>query len=201
MCRWAGVSVDDTQYGSLSRFAEWLEEEAIPAGGLGPREAPRVWNRHVVESIVFSPAVPTSGVVVDVGSGVGLPAIPLAIVFPHVRFVAVDRSERRIDLLLRAQSILGLVNVTPMLADVDLVTGSYDGLVSRATAGVEPTLERAAALLGADGVGIMGLSRTDRLPDLAHHPQLQIAVVTLPTELLDAPLTLLRMVRRVDRNE
>ena len=40
-----------------------------------------------------------------------------------------------------------------------------------------------------------------RIPDLVHHPQLQIAVVTLPTELLDAPLTLLRMVRRVDRNE
>lgn len=199
VCRWAGISIDDDQYVRLETFAEWLVDEAIPSGGLGPAEAPRIWGRHVVESLVFSGAVPAAGAVIDVGSGVGLPTIPLAIAYPDVEFVPLDRSQRRIDLLERAQSILGLTNVGPVLADADLVTGAYEGLTSRAAAGVELTLHRATALLRPDGVGLMGLSRTNRDLKVAQHPELHVDLMTVPTELLDAPLTLLRMVRRVDR--
>ncbi|MDQ1673534.1 MAG: rRNA (guanine527-N7)-methyltransferase, partial [Frankiaceae bacterium] len=64
--------------GLARRYAELLATEGLTRGLLGPREADRIWDRHLVNSVVLSEVVAEGAHVVDVGSGAGLPGIPLA---------------------------------------------------------------------------------------------------------------------------
>ena len=61
------------------RYAELLATDGVVAGVIGPREAPRLWSRHLLNSLALSDFVPLHAEVVDVGSGAGLPGVPLAI--------------------------------------------------------------------------------------------------------------------------
>lgn len=120
--------------GLLRTFHSWLATEAIAAGGIGPAEADRLWNRHIADSLTFMAGLSNPMAVVDVGSGVGLPGIPLAIALPEVSFTLLDRSERRCDLASRAVRILSLRNVEVIQADVGELTLPHDAAVSRGVA-------------------------------------------------------------------
>jgi 16S rRNA (guanine527-N7)-methyltransferase len=61
------------------RYADLLCTDGVVAGVIGPREAPRVWSRHLLNSAALAQFVPPDTTVVDVGSGAGLPGIPLAL--------------------------------------------------------------------------------------------------------------------------
>ncbi len=65
-------------------------------GLIGPLELPRLWTRHVINSGLVAPLI-GPGPVADVGSGAGLPGIPLAIIKPDVRFVLIEPMERRVE--------------------------------------------------------------------------------------------------------
>ena len=54
--KWAGHPLSDDSAELLEAYALWLEAEAIPAGGLGPREADRLWSRHIADSLLFAAA-------------------------------------------------------------------------------------------------------------------------------------------------
>ncbi len=108
-----GRNVSSGQLELLERFAGWLVTEAIPAGGLGTDESTRIGERHLLDSLSFLNGMP-AGVpssVLDAGSGVGLPGIPLAIFLPDSEVTLLDRSGRRVRLARRAVRILGLDNV------------------------------------------------------------------------------------------
>lgn len=77
------------------QFAQLLAVEGIEWGLLGPREIPRLWDRHIVNSVSVSEFISPSAVVVDVGSGAGLPGIALAIARPDLRIDLVEPMERR----------------------------------------------------------------------------------------------------------
>ena len=180
-------------------YARWLIDEALPAGGIGPGEGERIWERHIAGSIAFSSAVSRGGVTADVGTGVGLPAIPLAVIHPASHIVAIDRSQRRIDLVARAIHILELENVEPWLVDIERLSEKFEGLTSRAVAGIRSTVRRAERLLKPGGMAIMGLS-SDQAPSAAVVSDiLELTHITIPNEVLDGPSTLLRMVPRGDR--
>ena len=107
-----GRRLNPNQIERLARFQEWLVTEAVPAGGLGPNEVDRVARRHVADSLLFASVLEGSPEHIrDLGSGVGLPGIPLAILLPESRVELVDRSGRRTDLIKRAVRVLGLPNV------------------------------------------------------------------------------------------
>ena len=75
---WLGIPLSTAQHTQLERFGQWLLDEAAPAGGIGPREAERLFDRHVGDSLTYVTAVPTDAErLVDVGSGVGLPGLPI----------------------------------------------------------------------------------------------------------------------------
>jgi len=95
-----GLRLDQDQIEKLARYRDWLRDEAIPAGGLGPKERRRLESRHIADSLLFGAgfgAVPEH--VRDLGSGVGLPGIPLAVAHPRSQLELVDRSQRRVDLM------------------------------------------------------------------------------------------------------
>jgi 16S rRNA G527 N7-methylase RsmG len=116
----------------LDRYRDWLLTEAMTAGGLGPNEGPRVDSRHVADSLLFARGFEqTPSRVLDVGSGVGLPGIPLSIVMPDTEFVLLDRSGSRVELMRRVSRILDLPNVEVREGDIAVWADQVDGIVSR----------------------------------------------------------------------
>jgi 16S rRNA (guanine527-N7)-methyltransferase len=67
------------RFSLAERYAELLTTDGVVAGVIGPREAPRIWSRHVLNSVALVEFIPLNASVVDVGSGAGLPGIPLAL--------------------------------------------------------------------------------------------------------------------------
>src|ERR1700712_4711932 len=72
------------------RFAELLRTVGVQRGLLGPREAPRVWDRHILNCAVVAPAFPPDSTVCDVGSGAGLPGLVLAMVRPDLQVTLLE---------------------------------------------------------------------------------------------------------------
>jgi 16S rRNA (guanine527-N7)-methyltransferase len=198
---WVGHPLDATRLVRLEQFATWLIDEAIPAGGLGPREAERIWGRHVADSISFAVGWATAPVeILDVGTGVGLPGIPLAILWPETAVTLLDRGGRRIRLLTRAVHALGLDNVHVAHGDVFDVADEWKGVTFRGSVRAPEAVGLANRLLTPDGVGVLGLSRRaeppDRTRDLVGVGEalgLGMSVTTVPAGVLDGPAWLLIM--------
>ena len=81
------------------RYAEHLATTGVEWGLVGPREAPRIWERHVLNCAVVADLVPPAARVLDIGSGAGLPGIPLALARPDLRVVLVEPLARRVEWL------------------------------------------------------------------------------------------------------
>jgi 16S rRNA (guanine527-N7)-methyltransferase len=198
---WAGHHLSDSQGETLEAYAEWLIHEAIPAGGLGPREADRIWGRHIADSVAFSAAWSAAPPeILDVGTGVGLPGIPLAILWPDTEVTVLDRGGRRIRLLTRAVRILGLENVRVAQGDVFDVADEWSGLVFRGSVKAPEAVGLAGRLLGIPGTAVLGLSRREEPPDrtrdlvgVATALGLQAELVGTPPEILDGPAWILIM--------
>lgn len=90
------------------RYAEHLVGSGVERGLIGPREAPRVWDRHVLNCAVVAELMPTGARVVDVGSGAGLPGIPLSLARPDLAIVLVEPLARRVEWLDEVVTDLGL---------------------------------------------------------------------------------------------
>ncbi|WP_069813601.1 16S rRNA (guanine(527)-N(7))-methyltransferase RsmG [Streptomyces sp. TP-A0874] len=94
------------------RYAELLAEAGVRRGLIGPREVPRLWGRHMLNCAVLTEAVPESVTVCDVGSGAGLPGIPLALVRPDLEITLLEPLLRRTTFLQEVVDLLGLEHVT-----------------------------------------------------------------------------------------
>ncbi|MER2093793.1 MAG: 16S rRNA (guanine(527)-N(7))-methyltransferase RsmG, partial [Saccharopolyspora rectivirgula] len=120
------------------KFAELLREHGIQRGLIGPREVDRLWERHLLNSAVVAELLPPNSRVVDVGSGAGLPGIPLAIVRPDIEMVLLEPMARRVAWLEEAVTELGL--------DVEVVRGrAEEGPVRDELAGQDVVTARAVA--------------------------------------------------------
>jgi len=92
-------------------FTDDLARRGEELGLIGPLELPRLWTRHVVNSGLVAPLIRPGALVGDIGSGAGLPGLPLAIARPDARFVLIEPMERRTDWLRSEADALGLTNV------------------------------------------------------------------------------------------
>jgi len=114
-----------------------LAGDGVLRGLIGPREPGRLWSRHVLNSVVVAPLVPEGARVVDVGTGAGLPGIPLAIARPDLRVDLVEPLERRTIFLAEMIEQLGLNGcrvVRGRAEDVISDAGGADVVTSRAVA-------------------------------------------------------------------
>ncbi|MEW2548095.1 16S rRNA (guanine(527)-N(7))-methyltransferase RsmG [Streptomyces sp. NPDC047002] len=94
------------------RYAELLADAGVKRGLIGPREVPRLWERHLLNCAVLSEVVPENVTVCDVGSGAGLPGIPLALVRRDLRITLLEPLLRRTNFLQEVVEVLGLDHVT-----------------------------------------------------------------------------------------
>ena len=170
--RWLGVPISSSQWDSLLRFERWLEQEAVPAGGVGPAEGKRLFDRHIVDSLAFQKGIPERAeTAIDIGGGVGLPSIPLAIVRPDIRFTLIDRSQRRTDLASRAARILGLTNYSVLTMDVSHGEPTSDVALFRASLPILPAAEALPRCVAPSGVGLFAVSRHTERPSLPNAPE------------------------------
>src|SRR4051812_41826268 len=90
------------QAGALNRYAGWLAGAGAVRGLIGPREVPRLWDRHLLNSVALAELLPSGARLVDIGTGAGLPGLALAIVRPDLRVDLVESLLRRTDFLTEA---------------------------------------------------------------------------------------------------
>ncbi len=198
---WAGHPLTDASAELLEAYALWLEAEAIPAGGLGPREADRIWSRHIADSLLFATAWPEPPTeILDIGTGVGLPGIPLAILWPDCEVTLLDRGGRRIRLLQRVVRVLGLENVHVFQGDAFDVADEWSGLVYRGSVKASESVGLSAKLLDIPGTAVLGLSRRAQPPDrsrdlvgVANAMGLDAEILEVPPVILESPAWLLIM--------
>lgn len=93
---------------SLTRYAGLLATAGVERGLIGPREVPRLWDRHLLNCAVVVPLVPEHADVIDVGSGAGLPGIVWAIVRSDITVTCLEPLQRRATFLEEAVAELGL---------------------------------------------------------------------------------------------
>jgi len=123
------------------QFTERLAADSETFGLLGPRELPRIWSRHVLNSALMAELLPEGTKVVDVGSGAGLPGIPLAIARPDCNFTLVEPMERRSSWLQRVSEDLGLKNVEVVRSRAEEVQRTdFDVATARAVAALDKLL-------------------------------------------------------------
>ncbi|ADI08497.1 MULTISPECIES: 16S rRNA (guanine(527)-N(7))-methyltransferase RsmG [Streptomyces] len=105
------------------RYAELLADVGVTRGLIGPREVPRLWERHLLNCAVLSEVVPEGVTVCDVGSGAGLPGIPLALTRPDLRITLLEPLLRRTNFLQEVVELLGLDHVTVVRGRAEEVLG------------------------------------------------------------------------------
>jgi 16S rRNA (guanine527-N7)-methyltransferase len=122
-------------------YAELLVTDGVVRGLIGPREAPRVWDRHLINCAVMAEMIPIGAYVVDVGSGAGLPGIVLAVARPDLTITLVEPLARRTAFLSEAVTALGLD------ATVTVVRGRAEDLAAGPPVAAEVVTARAVAPL------------------------------------------------------
>lgn len=122
------------------RYVEFLATAGLERGLMGPREGPRLWDRHVLNSAAASSEMLADESVVDIGSGAGLPGVPLALARPDLHVTLVEPLLRRVTFLNEV--------VTGLELDVRVVRGrAEDGSVIDTAGGADVVTSRALAPL------------------------------------------------------
>lgn len=154
---WSGRDLSTVRLTKLGEYRDWLLTEAVTAGGIGPYEGERIDNRHIGDSLLFAGGFPSNpSQILDVGSGVGLPGIPLSLIMPDTVFVLLDRSRRRVDLMKRAVRVLDLENVKVVLGDISDWDTPVDGIVSRASLSPDQAVTSFSRILSPGGRAVVG---------------------------------------------
>jgi 16S rRNA (guanine527-N7)-methyltransferase len=119
----------------LAAYADLLATEGTLRGLIGPREVPRLWDRHLLNCAVLERLIPEEAVVADIGTGAGLPGIVLAIVRPDLQVSLVEPLLRRTTFLQEAVEKLDLTNAEVVRSRAEeLAPASFDIVTSRAVA-------------------------------------------------------------------
>ncbi|MGX9788770.1 16S rRNA (guanine(527)-N(7))-methyltransferase RsmG [Mycobacterium sp. MMS18-G62] len=137
------------------RYAEILAGAGVERGLIGPREVDRLWDRHVLNSVAVAELLEPNERVADIGSGAGLPGIPLALARPDLRLTLIEPLLRRSEFLREVADELGIdVTIVRGRAEelsVRETVGEMDAVVSRAVASLDKLAKWSLPLLRPDG--------------------------------------------------
>ncbi|GAA4622712.1 16S rRNA (guanine(527)-N(7))-methyltransferase RsmG [Cellulomonas oligotrophica] len=153
---WIGDPRLETFFGpawpAVEGFHRMLVTEGELRGLIGPREVPRLWERHLLNSAAVVPFLPQRGVIVDVGSGAGLPGIVAAAMLPEAAVVLLEPMERRVVWLGDVVSATGLANVEIRRGRAqEMDEGVADAVTVRAVASLDKLYRWTAPILRAGG--------------------------------------------------
>jgi 16S rRNA (guanine527-N7)-methyltransferase len=182
-----------------ARYAASLAGDGTVRGLIGPREVGRLWERHLLNSAILCDLVPVGVRVVDVGSGAGLPGLPMAIRRPDLRIDLVEPMQRRVDFLtavVRRLALDAAVCVIRGRAEDRAVlerVGPTDWAVARAVAPLDRLVRWCLPLLSPTGT-LLALKGASAAEEVAEHRATlrrlgarTVEVRRLGESLLDAP--------------
>ncbi|KAA0024963.1 16S rRNA (guanine(527)-N(7))-methyltransferase RsmG [Antrihabitans cavernicola] len=187
------------------QYCEALATDGVERGLIGPREVPRLWDRHVLNCAVIGELFGEGESVVDVGSGAGLPGIPLAIARPDLRITLVEPLLRRTLFLAEFTERVGLdiVIVRGRAEQPGVVkeVGGADVVTSRAVAPLEKLAKWSLPLIRDHGrmLAMKGSSASDEVArdhaSLTHMGAGKLEIVECGAELLGTPTYVVRAER------
>jgi 16S rRNA (guanine527-N7)-methyltransferase len=189
-----GSRLDRTQ-----RYAEILAGAGVERGLLGPREVDRLWDRHILNSAAVSELLDPNCRIADIGSGAGLPGIPLALARPDLRLTLIEPLLRRSDFLREVVDDLGLeITIVRGRAEDRSVreqVGEMDAVVSRAVASLDKLTKWSVPLLRPGGrmVAIKGERAEEEIREhrrvMASLGAVDVRVMRCGADYLDPPAT------------
>ncbi|MFB7887433.1 16S rRNA (guanine(527)-N(7))-methyltransferase RsmG [Cellulosimicrobium cellulans] len=140
-------------YPTIERFADRLREEGELRGLIGPREVPRIWDRHILNSAAVVPFLPETGLIADIGSGAGLPGVVIAAMRPGASVYLVEPMERRCAWLSEIATDLNLANIEVKRGRAEEYHGAFecDAVTSRAVAALDKLVRLSLPLVRPGG--------------------------------------------------
>lgn len=188
-----GAGIDQARAYALA-----LIRDGDTLGLLGPREMPKIWTRHILNSAVVAELIQPGQKVADVGSGAGLPGIPMAIVRPDAEFVLIEPMERRATWLAEQVKALNLKNVRVVRARAEEVGEAFDVVTARALSAL-PKLLRQCVPMTLNGGQILALKGSRAADEIEEAKSLQkklriasFEIVMTGAELLAEPTLVVR---------
>jgi 16S rRNA (guanine527-N7)-methyltransferase len=146
-----GIALSEAQIAALLRYVELLGKWNAKLNLVGPGEE-RLWiDRHVLDSLTPLPWLSGSATVVDIGSGAGLPGLPLAAVLEGIQFTLVEPRANRVAFLRNALGFMGLRNVRVVEGRSEVVAERFPVALGRAVAEPLAYAALAVGLLQAEG--------------------------------------------------
>lgn len=148
----AGISLSDHQQQQLVGYVNLLHKWNKAYNLTSVRDPNEMLIRHILDSIVVAPYLQGSRFI-DVGTGPGLPGIPLSIVCPESHFTLLDSLGKRVRFLRQVQHELHLENIAPVQSRVEDFPAEppFDGVISRAFASLNDMVSWCQHLPGAQG--------------------------------------------------
>ncbi len=183
------------------QYAELLASDGVIRGLIGPREAPRLWERHLLNCAVLGELIPSGATVCDIGSGAGLPGLVLAIARPDLSVTLVEPLLRRTTFLDEAVQTLSLERVEVVRARAEELHGrrGFDVVTSRAVAPL-PKLARWSLPLTRPGgvvVAMKGASAQAEVDDARKELRKlgagPVSVHTVGVGVVDPPTSVVRV--------
>ena len=149
----ANIQVSEQQKDQLIELVNLLNKWNKAYNLTSVRDPQEMLVKHILDSLVVSPYLQGDRFI-DVGTGPGLPGLPLAIINPDKQFVLLDRLGKRVSFIRNAVIKLKLTNVTPVLSRVEEYQPEekFDGVLSRAFASLKDMTEWCHHLLSSDGL-------------------------------------------------
>lgn len=152
---------------SIQRYVDLLASVGVDRGLIGPREAPRLWSRHVLNCAAVAEVLATQSTVCDIGSGAGLPGVVLALARPDLDVCLVEPLLRRTTFLREVVAELGLTRVEVVRARAEELHGvrQFDAVTSRAVAPLDRLLRWCWPLVapGGEMLALKGASAADEV--------------------------------------
>ena len=188
----------------LQQFHDLLAVEGPIRGLIGPKEAEKLRDRHIGNSLVLESLLPEGCSLIDIGTGAGLPGIPIAIARPDLEIHLVEPMQRRIEFLELAVAKLGLSNTQIHRARAEQLHGQLvaDLVTARAVASVKELIEWCEPLLNSHGrlVLLKGekaeIELKEAKPTMHKHGLVLDDIVLLGEDLLIEPTRAVVLIRK-----
>lgn len=166
------------------QYADFLENEGIKRGLVGPSEANRIWDRHIENCIPLAGLFAPNSTVLDVGSGAGLPGIVIALARPDLTVTLMEPLKRRVDFLEEVLQLLQLP-LRVVHSKAEQAKGVFHHVTARAVAPLPRLVETAWHLVEKDGSllamkGERAALEIDELPQNKRRKSMAVELKEIP---------------------